>query len=546
MPAVGDQHKPSGSHSANPFEEQKPRITEYTAQEIATLQSRLNQQLGPEYISARAGPGGSRVHYLAAEKAISLANEVFGFNGWSSSIQNIQIDFVDENPQTGKITLGLSVIVRVTLKDGTHHEDIGYGQIENCKGKAAAFEKAKKEGTTDALKRALRNFGNVLGNCVYDKGYLAKVTKMKVGAPRWDPNLLHRHSDFAPQKQYEEVKPTLPGPVQESSTEFDDTFDLEDFEVADFDEIDVGHPDEVALPAGPAGARRGPADGASERMPPPSKVDLTTPSKAPGVDEAQSRTLPPRTAQATGPSNIVPQPLPGQRAPGTTGPPNKSSTGPDSRPNVEDVARSFSPTLSSQHSANQSTGQGSSAAVNPPRIAGFYSAKAAGKIDANNNVIAAIPAAVPKFNPHAESPSIRKTSGVNHSRSIPLKRDLIPDTTTLAPSIINPQSDSSRRVGAPGANSPLAPVRGPSTSAYRPPTRRGPESPGGPPPNAVEIGGGDRALQAARRTPLGDVSNVQHNVTAVTTDGVDAKRQRIIESGQSGIHETANNDPGIG
>lgn len=58
-------------------------------------------------------------------------------------------------------------------------QDIGYGHIENCRGKAAAFEKAKKEGTTDALKRALRNFGNVLGNCVYDKDYLSKVTKVK-------------------------------------------------------------------------------------------------------------------------------------------------------------------------------------------------------------------------------------------------------------------------------------------------------------------------------------------------------------------------------
>lgn len=59
-------------------------------------------------------------------------------------------------------------------------QDIGYGHIENCKGKAAAFEKAKKEGTTDGLKRALRNFGNLLGNCVYDKDYVAKVTKLKV------------------------------------------------------------------------------------------------------------------------------------------------------------------------------------------------------------------------------------------------------------------------------------------------------------------------------------------------------------------------------
>lgn len=69
-------------------------MSEYTAAEIATLQSRLDRQLGPEYISTRPGNGGGKVHYLAAEKAINLANEVFGFNGWSSEIREVQIDFV--------------------------------------------------------------------------------------------------------------------------------------------------------------------------------------------------------------------------------------------------------------------------------------------------------------------------------------------------------------------------------------------------------------------------------------------------------------------
>lgn len=109
-----------------------------------------------------------------------------------------QVDFVDENPQTLKVSLGLSVIVRVTLRDGTFHEDVGYGHMENCKGKAAAFEKAKKEGTTDALKRALRNFGNVLGNCIYDKEYLKNVTKVKAQPTRWDVDKLYRHSSFVP------------------------------------------------------------------------------------------------------------------------------------------------------------------------------------------------------------------------------------------------------------------------------------------------------------------------------------------------------------
>ena len=145
------------------------------------------------------------MHYLTAEKCITLANEVFGFNGWSSSIQNIQVDFADENPQSQRVSIGLSVIVRVTLRDGTYHEDIGYGSIENAKGKAMAFEKAKKEGTTDGLKRALRSFGNVLGNCIYDKDYVSQVTKHKAQpVKKFDPSNLHRHSDFVAK---DEAKP---------------------------------------------------------------------------------------------------------------------------------------------------------------------------------------------------------------------------------------------------------------------------------------------------------------------------------------------------
>jgi DNA repair and recombination protein RAD52 len=85
-----DHHK----NINNPFIDETPRISEYTAQEIASLQSRLEKQLGPEYISTRPGAGGSKIHYVSGEKVINLANEVFGFNGWSSSIQQVQIDFV--------------------------------------------------------------------------------------------------------------------------------------------------------------------------------------------------------------------------------------------------------------------------------------------------------------------------------------------------------------------------------------------------------------------------------------------------------------------
>lgn len=220
-------------------------MSEFTAAQIATLQSRLGKQLGPEYLSSRNGPSGQKVHYIAADKCIALANDVFGFNGWSSSIQNIQVDFVDENPQTFKISLGLSVIMRVTLRDGTYHEDIGYGHIENCKGKAAAFEKAKKEGTTDALKRALRNFGNVLGNCIYDKEYLSKVTKIKVAPVKFDESNLHRHSDFVKKEPTPvKIEPKTTQAEADKSAGGDKMsahggFDSDDIDWADADILDL-------------------------------------------------------------------------------------------------------------------------------------------------------------------------------------------------------------------------------------------------------------------------------------------------------------------
>ncbi|KAF9528629.1 recombination protein Rad52 [Crepidotus variabilis] len=156
-------------------------ISEETAKKIATLQVKLNRKLGPEYISQRPGPGGGpKLTYVEGWKVINLANEVFGFNGWSSSIVNLTTDFLDCNEETRRFTVGVTAIIRVTLRDGVFHEDVGYGMLENGKGKGAALDKCKKEAVTDGLKRALRNFGNVLGNCLYDKSYTAEIVKIKV------------------------------------------------------------------------------------------------------------------------------------------------------------------------------------------------------------------------------------------------------------------------------------------------------------------------------------------------------------------------------
>ncbi|KAK4978396.1 hypothetical protein LTR28_005798 [Elasticomyces elasticus] len=496
MPAQGDQHRENKA-SVNPFVDQGVHVNGYTAQEIATLSSRLEKQLGPEYISTRPGAGGGKVHYLAAEKVINLANEVFGFNGWSSAIQQVQVDFIeiDESPSSGKVNLGLSIISRVTLKDGTFHEDIGYGHIENCKGKAAAFEKAKKEAATDAMKRALRNFGNVLGNCLYDKDYLQRVTKVKVAPSKWDADNLHRHPDYAPIKREsiagadvgKENRPprvhSMPSTLS-AGTEYEDEFggNL-------FDGVDFTHPDEVRLDdtitdtsvhAPGQGSSNGPVN-AAESLQAHQRVKRV--ESMPAMQHGNGLQTPQNRAQQDQPSTTLTPPVPQQQFQLPPQPPQQVPQ-----------------TVPSGHEP-------------PP---GFLTGRA---LAADPTIQ---PPSNPAFNPHAESPSIRRTHGINPGRSAPIKRTAlgnngsgVPSQTTDGPPLrtnfVNPAADMSRRIGMPGGGvpSPLA-----NRGAYKPPT-------------AVKRPAPAPLLTAAdsdARLALADVSNMQQ------VDGPgDPKRRKIEE-----------------
>lgn len=537
----GDQHR-DNANTVNPFAPPTARISEWTAQEIATLSSRLEKQLGPEYISTRPGAGGGKVHYLAAEKVINLANEVFGFNGWSSSIQNVQIDFVDENTTNGKITLGLSTIVRVTLKDGTYHEDIGYGHIENCKGKAAAFEKAKKEAATDAMKRALRNFGNVLGNCLYDKDYLGKVTKLKVAPSKWDAENLYRHPDFAPIKRESISGAAVRGQPQTNgngvnetvrghevgrmpsnrslasagSAEFDD-----DFGGGDLDDTDFSHPDEVRLddsramesPAQRQAQSNAQRNGVqrmqsmpnvrpSNVQPPQPPQGLQNPQRPPGVQRPQAGIM-----QAQ-PGRMLPPQTPGAQRPSVAA----------NGPGGYDGAGSRSTSSSAEEGQPQQQKNGALSAqpeeyqppmpTEPPAgiPAGFVTGRSASFLNQAAEGKAVAPPAA--FNPHAESPSIRRTQGINPNKSAPIMRESLNNALANAANggpqqnqqqgngpdrsnFVNPAVDPTRRVGMPGGGGP------PNRGAYKPPS-------------------------AVKRPALTDVSNLPQ-----VDGGADTKKQRV-------------------
>ncbi|KAN0027454.1 hypothetical protein ACTFIU_010408 [Dictyostelium citrinum] len=142
----------------------------FTEEEITSISQILNESVPLEDVSTRQGPGGTTLSYLESWKAINLANKIFQFNGWSSSIKELSPDFIEEINVNGitRYRVGVTAIVRVTLKDGTFQEDVGYGSTEHP-SKGSAIENAKKEAVSDARKRTLRLFGDRIGNSLYDK-----------------------------------------------------------------------------------------------------------------------------------------------------------------------------------------------------------------------------------------------------------------------------------------------------------------------------------------------------------------------------------------
>ncbi|XP_037701428.1 DNA repair protein RAD52 homolog isoform X2 [Choloepus didactylus] len=137
-----------------------------------------------------------QVCYIEGHRVINLANEMFGYNGWAHSVTQQNVDFVDLN--NGKFYVGVCAFVRVQLKDGSYHEDVGYGVSEGLKSKALSLEKARKEAVTDGLKRALRSFGNALGNCILDKDYLRSLNKLPRQLPPDVDLTKAKRQDFEP------------------------------------------------------------------------------------------------------------------------------------------------------------------------------------------------------------------------------------------------------------------------------------------------------------------------------------------------------------
>ena len=145
----------------------------------ARIQAALEERLSPEEISTRDGQGGQKVCYVEAWRMIDKAQRIFGFDGWSSTVLNMAKEFEEKNASTSRFSVGYTCMVRVTLMDGTFHDDVGFGSTVNEKDRGKGIENARKEAVSDGMKRALRHFGHGLGLGVYDKAHCKEAADSK-------------------------------------------------------------------------------------------------------------------------------------------------------------------------------------------------------------------------------------------------------------------------------------------------------------------------------------------------------------------------------
>ena len=80
-----------------------------------------------------------------------------------SSECNLRMELFTWTLDAGEVLLRLRSIILPLSSCLSHRVS------ENTRNKHEAIKKAKKDAVTDARKRALRIFGNGLGNCVRDK-----------------------------------------------------------------------------------------------------------------------------------------------------------------------------------------------------------------------------------------------------------------------------------------------------------------------------------------------------------------------------------------
>ncbi len=131
----------------------------------------LGQPLDPALVSERETRDGRLIQYVEGWAAIGQANRIFGFDGWGAEVVG-EVAYrplsLADHDSGETVAVGMYMAtVRVTARGWPPKADVGCSFVSQ--DTAEAHEAAYKGAVTDAMKRALRHFGDQFGNRLYDR-----------------------------------------------------------------------------------------------------------------------------------------------------------------------------------------------------------------------------------------------------------------------------------------------------------------------------------------------------------------------------------------
>ena len=133
------------------------------------IKPELRKPLDPKNV--RPAPRGKFGEYVDGYHVVTEANRIFGEDGWSYTVTRLEKVSEQTVPANGKdqYRVGYLATVRVDV-GGVIREGCAVGSgVGSPATIADHHESAVKEAETDALKRALRCFGNTFGLALYEK-----------------------------------------------------------------------------------------------------------------------------------------------------------------------------------------------------------------------------------------------------------------------------------------------------------------------------------------------------------------------------------------
>ena len=182
----------------------------------------LNQELDNSRIKTRE-KGNISLSYIEGFDVIDTANLIFGFGNWSYLISSLTQVSQEQNQNQNNVVC-YKAVVKLIVKDENHtkstsRQDIGFGTGVS-KTLADSHENAGKEAVTDALKRAMRSFGNQFGNSLYDKTRNQNSPQMQSNQMQ-NQNYQQNQNYNQQQQPYQNQIKTTPIPQNQSFDQYE-------------------------------------------------------------------------------------------------------------------------------------------------------------------------------------------------------------------------------------------------------------------------------------------------------------------------------------